>query len=82
MTPPGLELNRIYFELRLNALGDRGDRIRTSPHKKKALVERFFADCWGGWSQFEHSSSLNTLYFIQSITFPQRAQLARFINPI
>ncbi|MDX2137285.1 MAG: recombinase family protein [Chloroflexota bacterium] len=42
-----------------------------------------FLSCWGKCSQFEHPSlacSNTTFEFIQQITFPQRALLARFTN--
>jgi hypothetical protein len=42
-----------------------------------------FSICWGKCSQFEHPSlarSNTTFEFIQQITFPQRALLARFTN--
>ena len=54
--------------------------IRTSPRKKKAppgIPETLFAHHWGNWNQVEHSHNLNTLYFTQRITFPQRELIAQ-----
>ena len=33
---------------------------------------------WEDWIRFEHFSPQNTVDFLQSITFPQRLNLARF----